>query len=288
MEIFSKILSKTDINRRCVVPMKYFKMKRFPKPKLGGNGMVDILVTDESGHNWILRCSTRNIGKDLNHPKHPKPILIKEWIPFVQRKKLRVGDRVIIYEQQDETGSMHLRIKVEKRSSPTEACWSPVTNQYLDGNKGSISHSSDNESTAIFQPFGDLLVDALNHDLDGNAAVKTSSIDKEQISTPHSTSQHVACYKTERPSSSVSLELTLKPTMTGGTTAATRSGIDKEQTPTFHSTSQDIASNKTKTPSLGLRLGLTLKPTMTEGHQQAYMQGAEPKTKDFLSSFHSA
>ncbi|XWS59364.1 hypothetical protein CRYUN_Cryun08bG0115100 [Craigia yunnanensis] len=106
MVIFSKILSKTDINRRCAGPMKYFKMERFPKPQLEGDHMVDFVVTDESSHDWSFRCSTRNIGK------HPKPVLIKEWIPFVQSKKLCEGDRVIIYEEQDETGSIHLRIKV--------------------------------------------------------------------------------------------------------------------------------------------------------------------------------
>ncbi|XWS59363.1 hypothetical protein CRYUN_Cryun08bG0115000 [Craigia yunnanensis] len=149
-------------------------------------------------------------------------------------------------------------------------------NHNLDGNKGSISHNSDNESTAIFQPLG------------GNTAVKTSSIDKEQIPTPRSTSQHIACYKTERPSLSLSLDLTLKPSMTGGITAATSSGIDKEQTPTCHGTSQDIACNKTEMGNLSLSFGLILKPTMTGGQQHAYMKETEPKTIDFLRSFSRA
>ncbi|XVF07508.1 hypothetical protein REPUB_Repub06bG0145100 [Reevesia pubescens] len=285
MQILSKIVSKTDITKRCAVPMKYFKMKRFPKPNLEGKHMEDFVVTDESGHNWILCCSTRNTSKG---PKHPKPVLIKEWIPFACSKKLRVGDRVIIYEEQDETGSIQLRIKVERRTSPPGARWSPAMNQNLDGKEGSISHNRGNESTATFHLFGDLSADVLNCDLCGTTAATTSSVDKEQMPTPHSTSQDIACCEMERPSLRLSLELTLKPTMAEGTTAATSSSIYKERTPIFHSISQDIACYKTETPSLSLSLGLTLKPTKTGGQQHAYMQEIEPKTIDFLGSFFRA
>lgn len=225
MRIFAKVLSETDVKRRCAVPMKYFKREYFPKPTEGKHTR-DFEVTDENGLPWILSCSTRNTGEDQNHPKHPEPILIKDWIPFVQSKKLLVGDRVIIYEEQDETGSMHLRIKVEKRTRPAESCWSPIK-QNLDGNKGSLNHNSDNESTATFQPVWVLLANVLNRDLSGSTTVITSSIDKEQISTPRSTSQHIACSMTDKPSLSLNLELTLKPIMTGGTAAATSSSIDK-------------------------------------------------------------
>ncbi|XVE96270.1 hypothetical protein REPUB_Repub02eG0206600 [Reevesia pubescens] len=285
MVIFSKTLSETDIKKRCAVPMRCFKMKRFPKPKLQGNHMEDFVVKDENGHDWILCCSTRNIGQDPSHPKHPKPVLIKEWIAFVRKKKLCVGDRVIIYEEQDGTGSMHRRIKVERQTNTPEAHWSPVMNQNLDGIRGSTSHNSDNELTATFQPLGNLSADVLNHDLGGTPAVTISSTDKEQIPTPNSTSQNTACYKTERPSLSLSLELSLETAMTAGMSAATSSSIDKEQILTFHNTSQDIACYKTETPSLSMSLGLTLKPTMTGGQQYVYMQETEPKTIDFLGRF---
>ncbi|XWS56088.1 hypothetical protein CRYUN_Cryun09bG0056700 [Craigia yunnanensis] len=266
MEIFSKTLSKTDVNKRCAVPMKCFKNKRFPK--LEGNDKVHFEVKDESGHAQTLCCSKRKIGNDPKHPKHPKPALTKGWIPFVCQKKLRVGDRVIIYEEQDETGLMQLRIKVEKQSSPYDASWSPVMNQNLERNKGSTTNNSDKEP-----------------DLGVTNAATSSSIEKEQIPIPHGTSQDVACYKTERPNLSLSLELTLKPTMTAGITAATSSSIDKEQTPFPHSSSHDITCYRTERSSLSLSSGLTLKPTMSGGQQHAYMQETEPKTIDFLGSF---
>ncbi|XVF55886.1 hypothetical protein PTKIN_Ptkin06aG0072200 [Pterospermum kingtungense] len=284
MVIFSKVLSETDIRRRCVVPMEYFKMKCFPKPKLEDSRMVDFKVIDESGHPWILSCSTRNIG-DLDHPKHPKPVLIKGWLSFVKSKKLSKGDTVIIYEQKDETGSIHLRIGVEKQTSPPQAPRYPVKNQNPVRNRISISHNRKNESKAISQPLGDLSADFLNRHLGGNTAGKTFSIDEEQTPSPHSSYQQKACYNTEKPSQSLNLELTLKLTMTGGMTAATSSRIDKELAPNFCSTSQGIACNKTETSSLILSLGFTSEPTMTGEQQHACMQETEPRTIDFLRSF---
>ncbi|EOY08516.1 Uncharacterized protein TCM_023043 [Theobroma cacao] len=278
MKIFSKTLCATDINRRCAVGMNYFKMERFPK--LQGHYKVDFVVKDESGRKWIFCCSTR-ITKNPNHPKHPKPVLIKEWIPFVRSKKLCVGDRVTIYAELDEIGSTNYRVKVDKRTSPSKAASSHVMNHNPDGDNSSSSHNSDNESKATFQPSRDLLPEVLNRDLGGTTAATGSSFDKEQLPTNHSIFQVIKCYKTER---SLSLELTLKPTMTRGSTAATSSCIYTEQTPNPHSTSRDIKCDKITRPSLNLSLELALTPTMTGRPHHAYMQWTEPKTMNFFGS----
>ncbi|XVE75849.1 hypothetical protein DITRI_Ditri12bG0124400 [Diplodiscus trichospermus] len=254
-EIFAKTLGETDVNKRCAVPMKYFKMKRFPK--LNGSDNVDFVVKDESGQDHILCCSKRKMGNDPNRPKHPKPALVKGWIPFVRKKKLSVRDRVIIYEEQDETGFMQRRIKVEKRTS-----WSPVMSQ----NHGGIKGSNTNNKT--FQALGFLSSDVLNPDLSGIDDATNSSIEEEQIPAPRQHFSDTASHKIEGQSLSLNLELTLKPTMTWGSTAATSSSIHKEQTPLPHSTSQ-----------------LTSKPSMTVGQQHACMQETELKTIDFLGSF---
>ncbi|GMJ13964.1 hypothetical protein HRI_005065600 [Hibiscus trionum] len=276
MIILSKMLSETDIRRRCTVPMKYFRMEGFPRPRLSleGNPWVDFDVKDESGRHWSLRCSIRDIGDDSGRPKHPKPVLIKEWIPFVKSKELCAGDRVIIYEEQDKTGSMRHRIKVEKRTSPSETRRSPFRDQNPNGNKSSTNHNSSNESTVIFHHPEDHSADVLNHELGQTTATTTFSIDKEHITTTHCTSQDIAGYTRKRPRLSLSLELTLEPTTTGGMTAATSSSMDKKRTPTFHSHSQDIGCYNIETPSLNMNLGLTLKPTS--------MQEKEPTTIDFL------
>ncbi|MBA0848850.1 hypothetical protein Goshw_007975 [Gossypium schwendimanii] len=276
MIILEKRLSKTDISRRLAVPMEYFNMEHFPKPaaSLEGNPREDFVVKDEKGRDWNLSCSIR---KQSNHPK---PVLINQWIHFVQSKKLREGDRVIIYGEQDETGLMQLRIKAEKCTGGYEAPCFPSMNQNPDRNKGLSSHSSSIESTATFQPSEteDHSAEVLSHELGQTTATTTPGIDKEHIPTTNSTSQDIARYKMKRPRLSSSLELTLKPTTTeyhladvlnhelGRTTATKTPGIDKEHIPTTNSTSLDIARYKMKRPRLSLRLELTLKPTTTEYH----------------------
>ncbi|KAG4215818.1 hypothetical protein ERO13_A01G200500v2 [Gossypium hirsutum] len=264
MIILEKSLSKTDISRRLAVPMEYFNMEQFPKPgaSLEGNPREDFVVKDEKGRVWNLSCSIRK------QPNHPKPVLINEWIHFVQSKKLREGDRVIIYGEQDEIGLMQLRIKAEKCTGSYEAPCFPFMNQNPDRYKGLSSHSSSSESTATFQPSETedhsaeyLLADVLNHELNQITATTTPSINKEHIPTNHSTSQDIARHKTKGPRLNPSLELTLKPATTEGMTAATSSSIDKNLAPTFHSHSQDIGTYNTETPNLSLNLGLTLKPT---------------------------
>ncbi|KAK8972477.1 hypothetical protein V6N11_018838 [Hibiscus sabdariffa] len=275
MIIFSKMLSDTDIRRRCTVPMRYYKMEGFPKPRprSEGNPRVDFDVKDECGCHWSLCCSIRNIGDELDRPKHPKPVLVKQWIPFVQSKELCVGDRVIVYEEQDETGSTQLRIKAEKLTSP-EARQSLSMDQNLDGNKGATSHNSSNESTAIFHPSEDHSADVLNPELGQTTATRTSKINKGRIPTIHSTSQDIAGSTKKRSRLNLNLELTLEQTTTGCTTATTSSSKNKKQKPTFHSYSQDIGCYNIETPSLNLNLGLTLKPTS--------MQEKEPTTMDLL------
>ncbi|WRX25696.1 hypothetical protein QQP08_018183 [Theobroma cacao] len=64
MKIFSKTLCATDINRRCVVGMNYFKMERFPK--LQGHYKVDFVVKDESG-----RGTTAATGSSFDKEQLP-------------------------------------------------------------------------------------------------------------------------------------------------------------------------------------------------------------------------
>ncbi|KAL1187098.1 hypothetical protein V6Z11_A01G224500 [Gossypium hirsutum] len=274
MIILEKSLSKTDISRRLAVPMEYFNMEQFPKPgaSLEGNPREDFVVKDEKGRVWNLSCSIRK------QPNHPKPVLINEWIHFVQSKKLREGDRVIIYGEQDEIGLMQLRIKAEKCTGSYEAPCFPFMNQNPDRYKGLSSHSSSSESTATFQPSEteDHSAEVLSHELGQTTATTTPGIYKERIPTTNSTSQDIARYKMKRPRLSSSLELTLKPTTTeyhladvlkhelGRTTAARTPSITKEHIPTNRSTSQDIARYKKKGPRLSTSLELTLKPTTAE------------------------
>ncbi|OMO68628.1 hypothetical protein COLO4_29532 [Corchorus olitorius] len=267
--IFSKILSQTDVTRRCSVPMKNFKMRSFPKSPF--------VVEDDSSCLWRLCCYIRS-------KNHPKPALVSGWVPFVKSMKLRVGDRVMIYGQQDETGSMRYKIKVQKQTCPSKVRWSHTRKNH-DRMKVSPSQS-DNESTqTTIQPSGYLLPYALNHGQGRTTTITSSHTNKEQTPTRHGTSQGIACHMTEGPSPSLSLESTQKATMTGRTAAATSSSTDKKHMTTPHSSCPNMALYKTEIPSPDLNLELTLKPTLTRCQQHASKQKTIPKTIDFLAGF---
>ncbi|KAJ6672843.1 hypothetical protein OIU85_014116 [Salix viminalis] len=83
MAEFSKLLTKTDIQKRLSLPTKFFK----PPPSFKGSHVQDLQAIDESGFVWSFQCSTRKKG-------HPKPVLSKGWLAFARHKELKNGDRV--------------------------------------------------------------------------------------------------------------------------------------------------------------------------------------------------
>ncbi|OMO69187.1 hypothetical protein CCACVL1_19609 [Corchorus capsularis] len=267
--IFSKILSQTDVTRRCSVPMKYFKLRSFPKSPF--------VVEDDSGCLWRLCCYIRS-------KNHPKPALVSGWVPFVKSMKLRVGDRVLIYAEQDETGSTRYKIKVQKQTFPSKVRGSHTRKNH-DRMKVSPSQSDNGSTQTTIQPSGYPFPCVLNHGHGRTTAMTSSHTNKEQTPTKHSTSQGISCHKTEGPSPSLSLESTQKATMTGRTAAATSSSTDKKHMTTPHSSRRNMALYKTEIPSPNLSLELSLKPTLTECQQHAYMQKTIPKTIDFLAGF---
>ncbi|KAJ6887918.1 B3 domain-containing transcription factor NGA4-like [Populus alba x Populus x berolinensis] len=105
MAEFSKLLTKTDIQKRLSLPTKCFKP--LPSPK-GSHGR-DFPAIDESGFAWTFQCSTRKKG-------HPKPVLSKGWLAFVRHKELKVGDRVKFFKEKDQGGpaTPFYRVEAEK------------------------------------------------------------------------------------------------------------------------------------------------------------------------------
>ncbi|KAJ6881468.1 hypothetical protein NC651_028144 [Populus alba x Populus x berolinensis] len=102
---FSKLLTKTDIQKRLSLPTKCFK----PLPSLKGSHVGDFPAIDESGFVWTFQCSTRKKG-------HPKPVLSEGWLAFVRHKELKVGDRVKFFKEKDQSGPAppFYRVEAEK------------------------------------------------------------------------------------------------------------------------------------------------------------------------------
>jgi hypothetical protein len=94
MAEFSKLLAKTDIQKRRSLPAKCFKSL----PSLKGSHGRDFLAIDESGFVWTFQCSTRKKG-------HPKPVLSKGWLAFVRHNELKVGDMAKFFKEKVQSGA---------------------------------------------------------------------------------------------------------------------------------------------------------------------------------------
>ncbi|XWS40000.1 hypothetical protein CRYUN_Cryun18bG0102600 [Craigia yunnanensis] len=104
MQLFSKLLSRTDIHKRLSIPMESFGS--FPRCKVGH--ALDLQVKDKRGSLWLFRLSIRK-------KNYLKPVFSKGWCKFVQSKNLKVGDKVNFYKEEDEASGAQFKIKVKKQ-----------------------------------------------------------------------------------------------------------------------------------------------------------------------------
>ncbi|KAK1584047.1 hypothetical protein Q3G72_029402 [Acer saccharum] len=93
MEIFSKLLTETDIKARLTVPTDALAHINIP----GGGNKVDLSVMDSGGNRHTFRCYTRP-------DRHPKPAFTTGWLDFVRAKGLQIGDKVTFSKLEDEAG----------------------------------------------------------------------------------------------------------------------------------------------------------------------------------------
>ncbi|KAJ0016719.1 hypothetical protein Pint_11616 [Pistacia integerrima] len=103
--IFSKVLSTTDTKNRLALPMEAFH-HFFPEEE--HVKCVQFMVMDSDQKQYEFRLATRNKGK------HPKPAITGDWLNFVANKGLKVRDKVILYQQQNEAGRVKYTIEVKK------------------------------------------------------------------------------------------------------------------------------------------------------------------------------
>ncbi|KAJ6868104.1 hypothetical protein NC651_033219 [Populus alba x Populus x berolinensis] len=105
MAIFSKILTKTDAEKRLSVPIKF--LKSLPPFKSGH--AVDFQAKEERGRVWTFQCSTRKKGR------YKKPVLSKGWLAFANKKKLKAGDKIVFYRgRNQETEKPFYGVRVER------------------------------------------------------------------------------------------------------------------------------------------------------------------------------
>ncbi|XVF45839.1 hypothetical protein PTKIN_Ptkin02bG0239100 [Pterospermum kingtungense] len=106
MQLFTKLMTKTDVEKRLAVPTASLTELGFVNGQK--DHFVDLLVKDSAQRVWRFRCSTRLRGN------HPKPYLSSGWLHFVQTKGLEINDKVHFYKEEDEASGAQYRIEVER------------------------------------------------------------------------------------------------------------------------------------------------------------------------------
>ncbi|XVE94144.1 hypothetical protein REPUB_Repub01dG0255900 [Reevesia pubescens] len=102
IKMFSKSLTDTDINKRLAIPAKI--LPSFSD--FSGSHAVRINLIYGT-RVWPIVCSIRKKG-------HKKPVFSGGWRNFVICNNFNVGDRLTLYKVQDEAGSSHYRVEVER------------------------------------------------------------------------------------------------------------------------------------------------------------------------------
>lgn len=107
MEVFSKFLTKTDVEARLTIPtdaLPHFEIINHENART-----FEVPVADSDGKVWIFKCYTRPVD-------HPKPVFSTNWMPFVREKGLLERDQVTFYKAVDEAGGVRFRVEVKKRT----------------------------------------------------------------------------------------------------------------------------------------------------------------------------
>ncbi|XWS54860.1 hypothetical protein CRYUN_Cryun10bG0125800 [Craigia yunnanensis] len=105
MELFSKLLTQTDIERRLSVPNQVLHL--FPILD-GDHRYADLQVKDNSGGLWTFRCIWRD-------GIYAKPVFSKGWLEFVYAKSLKIYDKVVLYKEKDVEAAVPYRIEVTRK-----------------------------------------------------------------------------------------------------------------------------------------------------------------------------
>ncbi|KAJ6715493.1 hypothetical protein OIU85_026939 [Salix viminalis] len=103
--LFTKVLSPLDTTHRLTVPMANLEDFEIP----AGQHAINIEATDTIEQQWTFRLSIRP-----NNNPNPRPVFTGQWIQFVKKTGLKVGDRIVFSRQQTEGDGVQYRIRAER------------------------------------------------------------------------------------------------------------------------------------------------------------------------------
>ena len=105
MVAFSKQLTQEDVEKRLSVPVEWLTIF----PSFGEDQEIQLQVVDRVGMFWEFFCVIQ-----IKAP-HWSPVLKPEgWLQFVNYTGLRVGDKIIIYEEENKFRETKYRIIAQR------------------------------------------------------------------------------------------------------------------------------------------------------------------------------
>ncbi|XVF01170.1 hypothetical protein REPUB_Repub04eG0065300 [Reevesia pubescens] len=107
-QVFSKNLTKTDVDVRLSFPMDVLNDFEFPE----GKDKVEFEVIDSTQKSWKFGLSKRNKARH----RHPKPVLSSGWRSYVKAKGLKMNDRVILYAEKVKVTKTRFKIKAQRKA----------------------------------------------------------------------------------------------------------------------------------------------------------------------------
>ncbi|KAI9186638.1 hypothetical protein LWI28_019336 [Acer negundo] len=110
MVIFTRMLTRFDIERRLTIPRYYDGAF----PAVQESQAVDLKVKDEMGHVWTFGCSHESAIS-------PRLVFGSGWLHFARSKHLHVGDNIIFHRviDQDSTAAPY-KIEVSKNHNNSQ------------------------------------------------------------------------------------------------------------------------------------------------------------------------
>ncbi|XVF01174.1 hypothetical protein REPUB_Repub04eG0065700 [Reevesia pubescens] len=112
MKIFSKLLTKNDVEKSLLIPTSSFYVLPFEE----GHFFYLNVVDDKTGNVWTFPCYIQQISDDESKGSS---VISIGWLKFASNKDLRVGDMVFLHQKSlddNPTGSMtQFRIDVKRK-----------------------------------------------------------------------------------------------------------------------------------------------------------------------------
>ncbi|KAG8474142.1 hypothetical protein CXB51_033941 [Gossypium anomalum] len=107
MQLFVKVLTPIEVERRLILPRE--SLPALPRFEGSHEHEIMLQVKDDVGNLRKFCCKKRYGGGD-------KLVIETDWIQFVNSEKLRPGDVVAFYKEDDRVSGTLYRIEVKRRN----------------------------------------------------------------------------------------------------------------------------------------------------------------------------